>query len=135
MKRLNLGPSIAACVAGALLTSGSALAGERFHFPVIVDITGAHAVGSIGSARNSADPLQMLGCRVLVEEGFALGVCFARDSAGVSVQCVTVNSDMVAAIRAVAGGGDSIVSFHWDKSGLCTLVNVSNDSGAEPKLP
>jgi hypothetical protein len=132
MKRLEARLSLAVCATGALLMSSSALAGSTTHFPVLVDTVNMRAGGNLGSARNSGDKFQLLGCKLTVDGWGAYAFCVARNAQGSVASCSTDNPEMLAAIRAISG--DSFIMFKWDNIGFCTEIVVLNGSETEPKL-
>src|SRR5262249_31465231 len=132
-RRLSVGLLTSACAASALLLSSWALAGSKTNFPVLVNTTQMMAAGNLGTARNGADNLQLLGCQVNADSTGVWGSCIARNAAGSIGSCVSVDPGVVDAMRAL--NGDSYLEFHWNSTGFCTSVKVWNSSDDEPKLP
>jgi hypothetical protein len=117
---------------GALV--GVAHAGKKTTVVVQV-ITGTRtALGSLGSARNSADGVQMIGCAVSANAGSAPTLsCSATDSAGTVGSCVSSDQNLVQVLSSLQG--DSWLKFTWDASGNCTFIQVQNNSTYAPKSP
>jgi hypothetical protein len=130
MNRFRLGSGVIACASVLLLPSTSAVAGVDS--PRFVIISGASASGSFGSARNSADSVQYMGCTVASDaSGVSGAVCFARDSASVTRSCTTSVPEQMAIIRSL--GSDSYLAFFWNSAGQCTSVSVYDGSNMQPK--
>jgi hypothetical protein len=88
------------------------------------------AYGSLGTARNSADNNQLIGC---LSQGSS-ATCWATDSTGASVSCSTSVAADLAAIHSM--NGDSYLLFAWENgTGTCEWVYVRNQSNYAPKLP
>jgi hypothetical protein len=121
---------IGALALAALATS--AFAGLKLSYPVSVDSTSRVAWGSMGSARNSADAVQYIGCSVNTSTTGTYGICEARSPANSARSCSTTNADMLAAIRMVNEA--SFIFFTWDANSNCTQVSVVNWSFVEPML-
>lgn len=111
-----------------------ALAGPKYGYPVQVNLTSRHASGGFGTARNSADSVQYIGCDVY---GYTTSVprvsCYARSAAGTYASCSSTDPNLLAVARSISD--DSIVSFNWDASGTCTYLFAGNASMAEPREP
>ena len=115
---------------------GTAQAGYKDSLSVVIDKTNKTAQGYIGTVRNSADNVQLLGCSITVNPStsFPFTVsCVATDTGGQTVGCYTHNDDLA---HMVAGlNGDSHLQFWWDSSGSCTQIMISTYSNHEPKQP
>jgi hypothetical protein len=122
MKRL----SIVVALLGALV--GVAHAGAKYSYSVAVG-TG-WASGALGTARNSGDPNQVIGCQTY---GTTTFLCYAHDPYGTQGSCVGSDANLLAWVRSL--NGDSWLYFSWDTSGNCTFVSVENSSYLEPKQP
>lgn len=123
--------------AGAIvLGAGAANAGARYDDQVRVykysDGSGV-GYGSLGSARNSADGGQYLGCYSHSSSTLSYASCVAVDSSGSYLYCSTYNADMIALVRSVAS--DSYVVFSAGTTGACDSVGVANRSYNAPKNP
>jgi hypothetical protein len=86
--------------------------------------------GFLGTARNSADNVQQIGC-------FSSGgsaTCSGTNAAGTSFSCSTSSASQLAAIHSMTA--DSYLLMGWDNStGLCEFIYVRNMSYTPPKLP
>ena|SRR5688572_11733229 len=115
-----------------LAMSATTLAGSKSEYPVYVDTTWRTAEGSIGTARNSADNVQQIGCRQNAYEASATVSCWARSANGVYVSCYNSTSETMR--QAVANiTSDAYVYFAYNTSGVCTVVQVVNASLFAPK--
>lgn len=125
--------AMAAALIGAW--SGVVFAGSKSIYPVAVDVVHRDALGSLGSARNSSDTVQYIGCEVYsgTGSGNTTGYCYAKDAAAHYLTCRTTDSSLLATIRAMSG--DCLLYFEADTSGLCTAVDVTHHSIYEPKQP
>jgi hypothetical protein len=119
-------------ILGFLVLGGTALAGHKVNSPVIVDLADRSAQGSLGSARNSTDTFQHIGCEVTSATWGHQVTCAARDAAGVTASCVNLVDDgMRDTVRAM--NGDSYLVFRLDEIGQCTQITVRNRSELAPK--
>ncbi|MBN9688491.1 MULTISPECIES: hypothetical protein [unclassified Corallococcus] len=121
------GMMLGLCVAMGLSTAS--FAGEKFSYPVAVDTTNQTFSGSMGTARNSTDTLQILSC--FYSTSFVS--CFAQDDSGVSASCLSTDAELVATVRAL--GSDSYLQVNYDNAGTCTSIIVGAGSYFEPKQP
>lgn len=96
-----------------LAAGGAAWAGAKVVAPVVVDLPSRSARGSLGSARNSADATQYIGCQVGAEAGAAppAGYCSARNAASTQVECVTSDANL----------------------NVCSAITVATYSSYDPK--
>lgn len=110
-------------------------AGIKAAYPVQVDLATRTASGSFGSARNTSDWRQTIGCSLQATAGVAdLALwCEAMDAHGVTIMCATSDANLVTVSLAISG--DSYVSFTWDRSNQCTTLRVWNGSAHDPKGP
>jgi hypothetical protein len=121
--------------------SASALAGEKVRSDVNVSITSTlvSSNGAIGSARNSLDNTQRIGCQLRANSvSTALsGSCDATDAFGNRAFCITSAPQLIEVIKAI--GTDSYISFTYVPSATgnptCTSVSISNSSIYEAKKP
>jgi hypothetical protein len=134
MKRTMM---IASGLLGFMLAAGAAMAGYKLSSQVSVtqnaDGSGS-ARGALGSARNSVDSLQYIGCEHYVYTSpFFVDTmhCFARTSAGVVATCYSTEPTFIAAAASMSG--DSYVSFTFDSNAVCTSFVVGHKSQYEPK--
>jgi hypothetical protein len=117
-------------VGSALITGGSALAGERQENPVDVNVPDMRAGGSFAGAHNSDDTTSYLYCRVFYwpEDTGSVphAYCAAKDAAGEYGSCLTYDPIMIDIIGSISG--DSIVGFGWSTEGTCRYVSVQQAS-------
>ncbi len=126
---------IGAIIVGAVvLFSGVAVAGYKAAYPVKI-LTGTDggglANGSMGTARNSADGAQYIGCSLQSSYSPVTGTCFAKDATGKYLQCVTSDPAIVSVISSIAKG--AFISFTASGTGACYWVDVTNNSYFEPE--
>jgi len=118
--------------AGVLTTGGAAWAGAKTSYPVVINTTTRTANGALGSARNSTDTVQYIGCLIGVTNSYTEFVrCFARNSAGTTVGCYSNNYNFIDAVQTI--NSDSYINFTYDVGGGCTLLEVTTSSITEPK--
>jgi hypothetical protein len=138
MKLISFARSIVAGVSlgFGLLTWTCAFAGVKVPVPVyFTDYDtpyGQSANGVLGSARNSSDPNESIGCYVYNYGSGAFGYCSAVDSNGVIHACSAWSAEMLATMRALSS--DSFLSFSWDGLGNCLSVEESTMSYYELKI-
>jgi hypothetical protein len=117
----------------AVLTMGvfasTASAGYKTLYEVTINTVGPkpYATGDLGYVRNSADPIQYIGC----EATAILGDCYAVNSAGLYKSCTTTDPAMIQMILTLKG--DSSLYFSWNTDGTCKNIRIRNDSLAAPK--
>lgn len=129
--------AMCAALAAATALSGAALAGERVNVPVTFETNPQgqvyRAYGMIGTARNSSDGQQTIGCFVAaVGPGLQAG-CEAKNAIGAVISCTSGAANMVAAAQAV--GPDSYIDFIRDPAGTCTSIYVANSASNPVKQP
>ena len=82
----------------------------------------------MGSARNSSDSTQYIGCYF---EGYTSGsqyiLCFANNSSGTYGSC-TSSDPRLMALGPKPSPPDSLLEFSWNSSGACTFLEVANVS-------
>lgn len=117
-------------VCGVLGVLGTASAGVKDPWPVVISTTYRYAQGSLGTARNSVDNYQVISCNV---QSSGWGYCYAQDSTGAFASCYASTEQHWTAIRAI--NGDSAVYFDWDTSGYCGTIIVYQGSNWAPKQP
>jgi len=115
----------------ALLVTMAANAGEKLDVQVTIDTVQRFASGSIGSARNSFDGTQAIGCILHASEFSVDAQCSARNAAGVVRLCNTGNPNHLAVIQAMQS--DALITFMWNTDNQCTWVHVLNYSNMAPK--
>ena len=110
-----------------LLLSFNSIAGAKFSYPVSI---GANTIwGAFGSARNSADPDQLIG----VYDYTTSVMIYARDDAGNSASCTTNNVDHIAQLRGLIDA--TLIYVTWDSQGNCSQIYTYKASFIEPPLP
>ncbi len=125
-----------ALIALVVLTSIPAWAGQKRRDPVTVLNGGRLAYGSVGTARNSADGNQSIGCTFYVWNGTDSAVqCTATDAAGNSGSCTLYYPSQLWRDAVSTINGDSYIAFYWDASWNCTQIEIRNRSEYEPKQP
>lgn len=123
---------VAALFVVGLLGGTVALAGYNFPYPVSVTPTTHTVFGAFGSARNSDDAVQVLGCEVFVySTGAPRVTCYAGNARGVYASCTSSDPDFVQAASAITT--DSRVIFTWNESGTCTSLHFATTSMVEPR--
>jgi hypothetical protein len=117
------------------LLAGTAAAGAKTKAPVWIQSDGLQASGSPGSARNSTDTVQQIGCTVMgySNEGAINVSCHAVDSTGRQAGCYTQypTQVMLDAVRAISDS--SWIWFATDADNQCTMILTSTSSVYEPK--
>lgn len=119
----------------ALVASSSlALAGDHWSLPVAVNPAGRTAIGAVGQARNSANPLEFIGCEVYgYAGGYVHAACNALDAAHDYGYCWTDSPNLINILSGL--NGDSVVEFWWNSDNKCSFARVYNGSKWEPKIP
>jgi hypothetical protein len=116
--------------AASLIAIAHVSAGVRVHSGVVIDATNRWAKGSLGTARNSADDTQYIGCTVY-NNAPPSATCIARNEDGQFASCTTSATEHVQGARSL--GTDSFVQFVWDAGGTCTAITITHNSYYEPK--
>ncbi len=114
------------------LEPGSAHAGARTTHEVVIGPNFAH--GALGSARNSDDKVQYIGCYVTATTSIGPRItCSARNAAGQMVTCTGGGDHLLSVVQTL--NGDSYLHFGWitDGANFCTSISVDNASRYEPK--
>lgn len=138
--------SLRTTLAASALSMSIALpahAGRKTTATVVINTASRTASGSLGSARNSADSIQYIGCHGTLypnldanSGSFASTTyyCYARNSAGTTAACsVPITTEFFDIYAPVAE--DSFLQFSWDASGNCTSLRVENYSYYAPVQP
>jgi hypothetical protein len=124
----------ATLVAMSLVLPGAAVAGLKVPIEVRVNTAISFAHGALGTARNSKDSMQDIGCAIssTVGQPYTSGSCWAFDASGNIGQCSYFDRPQLD--KAVASiSNDSYIQFTWNDKGECTKINVMNGSLYEPK--
>jgi hypothetical protein len=127
MNRQTKGIAAAALIASAFSTAAFAGLHTEMEVTVRPDPEFAFAAGSLGTARNTPDSVQWIGC----SSGGNYASCTAVDAKGLMGSCSTSNPAHIAAIHSL--NGDSQIVFAWDGTGKCLWVSVRNYSFTPPK--
>lgn len=124
--------------------STAAWAGAKSSYSIVINLSGSTgtAMGAVGSARNSADSIQYIGCAVYTSVASdELGnpyykefvSCSARDVNNLTVSCSSADPVLVQVAHAMTS--DAHLTFSWDDSGACTSLRTRTDSRYAPKSP
>ncbi|MDC3961262.1 hypothetical protein [Polyangium jinanense] len=130
---------VAIAVAGILAMGAvttKALAGLKVSVPVTVNLASGTASGSIGTARNTANAIEWIGCGISYTTGGGpLVTCQATNTTGTSLSCVADTTDawMLDAVESMPS--EAFISFHRNAGGRCDSIEWRNHSYFEPKLP
>jgi len=119
--------------------SATALAGQQVDQNVSVTLNpdgSGSASGASGTAYNSTDVIQAIGCEVRAYTGsggtsLSETWCSARAVGSNWVTCFNVNPTFVQIAASI--GPDSDVWFQWNSAGTCTLIDVINSSSYRRK--
>jgi hypothetical protein len=105
-----------------------AVAGAKVNAPVVINDDMNMASGSLQSARESADSVQLIFCEILQPN---LGQCRARNSAGVTRSCY-FDSRYFQLVTMI--NSSSFVTFWWDEENhaVCNGLTVRNGSNYLP---
>lgn len=127
MKPMKLFFMLIASLTTSFTLTSNVFAGTKSTSNVYVGTTSFS--GSLGTARNSADTNQQIGCWSYTP---GTGFCYGKNSTGTSASCTTSDAAMLTAIKSMKG--DSYIRVNFS-SGACTSVFISNFSSFEPKQP
>lgn len=134
MKKMKWLAGVVAIVASM---SGLAFAGLKASAPVVINTSNRSAIGAMGTASNSTDPNQWIGCEVVsYPSGYIFGYCMAQTAgtpaaASNSASCYFTSAAIVSAVGALTP--DSLISFSWDANGNCLSVGIVSASDYETK--
>jgi hypothetical protein len=124
----------AAAVTCGLAHSSLVEAGQKMTREVVIVVTstGRHASGSMGSARNSRDSVQLISCQLGAHTSgpATQGACVAKDATGRTASCAFFNKPQFESVLATISD-DSFIHFYWDTSNQCTAISVYNSSAYE----
>lgn len=129
MKRMCL---FIAVFMGIILFAGSAFSGVKESRPIVGGVYPSGVIwfaGAIGSVRNSADDFQNIGCR----DNGTFAQCWASDSEGKSVSCVTTDATHLSVVRGM--DDSSYIRVSIDRAGNCSTISSNTESRWEPKEP
>jgi hypothetical protein len=133
MKMMSVMRSIGVAVVatcGLLTSSGLAFAGTKATNPVYINNSSGYATGSIGSARESSDGYQYIGCSSYGTNGY----CIAEDSAGNFAECAWSGATQQAAVESITPMSNLVLNWNTTTGG-CTSIQVSNFSYWPPAAP
>lgn len=117
-------------VLAALSLPGVAAAGMRDYVPVW--ISGGAAGGTIGSARNSADTVEYIGCQVSSNwGGTPWAACYAKNSSGSYLTCSSSAPGLVDVAKNIYA--DAYIYFYRNSDGSCGNLFIDNCSSYEPR--
>jgi hypothetical protein len=118
-------------------TASTPFAGVRNVTNVTVNTTSMYAAGSIGTARNSADTVQYIGCTVTLSRAGSgnapWAFCAARSTSGSYATCATEDATLVSQIQSIHP--NSYIYFNFNNAGDCLSIGTSNFSYYEPVAP
>jgi hypothetical protein len=127
---------VMACALVAMTASAGTRGGEE----VYVDNVSRVAYGSMTGAYNSADPYQLIYCKMrysFLNYGSFTVSCAARNASGTWGACTTplMGDTGETRMREMLATIDehSIIEFGWDSSGYCTYIDVRRSSHPSPK--
>ena len=98
-------------------------AGLKLHREVIVGSDYFH--GDLGSARNSVDNVQYIGCNDL---GSVI-TCYGTNAAGLSKSCTSSDAQMIQQVRGFRTNAWLYITF--DATGACTSISAAQGSYSE----
>jgi len=121
-------------IAALTLSAGVAFAGFVQPAVVTVDLTNMFAQGDQVTARTSESDFEFIGCGIRVFDNgvnaFSFGFCQAEDSANVHIRCVSMNANLLDAIKATSAY--AFITFSWQDDGFggaeCTRIGFSIQS-------
>lgn len=91
-------------------------------------VVASDVTGALGSARNSSDTTQQIGCDIYGDGGFKQARCWGTDANGVNSSCTTQRPNMLFSLSALKP--DSYLEFN--DSDECTRVRIINSSKYRP---
>ena len=128
---------VAAALSGlVLMGDGSATAGVKTDEPVSVSFNqdgSGGASGALGTARNSANQEEFIGCVLHGSRGRVFASCSVRDAAGTSMGCLASDPALLEVLKSVTS--DAVIFFFWDAQANCTEIAIETASNDAPKLP
>jgi hypothetical protein len=123
--------ALALALGFSLLAATPALAGFKWTNKAVT-ISGNTMNGALGSAWNSTDYKQYIGCSITAYATSTSGVCWGSDASGTYRSCSTFSPSMIQTIGSIQA--DSFIQFSWDPSNnTCTSLVVHHTSYTEPK--
>jgi len=119
----------------ALVVCGISFAGYKSDSNVQCYPAYSYAAGAMGTARNSQDSSQYIGCSL---QGYAGSsptslYCFAQNSAGTYCGCGSSDPHLIAVAQSMTS--DPYLYFGWDANSTCSWLRVEEDSYYPSKQP
>lgn len=127
---------ITAGIGLGVLASGMALAGYKSGGNVTVTVYSdgsKYVSGKLGSARNSSDNTQYIGCYHRVSSSSEWVVCQARNTSGTYASCISYDSRYFDVVDGM--DSDSTLTYSANSSGYCTDIVHQTRSQDAPKEP
>lgn len=120
---------------GLLLGAAAVQAGYKSESSVGISTYASYRAGygAMGTARNSTDSNQQVGCSVESGSSYVFARCIARTAAGAYLECTSGSASIVQAALAI--GSASRIYFTEDLAGTCTGLHVTNYSNYKPMVP
>lgn len=126
----------AAAMAATLLVAGGASAGAKIAYPVTIAINqngvAMSAKGAMGTARNSANTKEYIGCTVQAKPASVR--CWAVDANGKGASCTSTDPAIIQAALGVIAESNLFFTIAADAT-TCSGLWVSTFSYHEPKQP
>ncbi len=119
MKRMmGLGVVLATLCAG-----GTAWAGYKDNFAVVLDSTNRNFYASMGGARNASDTLSFVEVVFLGDASIGeRALVAARNSSGQMGVCIATSASLLSALKGITD--DAYLYVTWDANNACTSVEV-----------
>jgi len=124
-------------VVGALICGvrGVTFAGYKLDSNIQCYPAFSYAAGAMGTARNSQDGNQYIGCSL---QGYAGNsatslYCYAANSAGTYCGCLSSDPHLIAVAQSMTS--DPYLYFGWDSTSTCTVLRVDENSYYPSKQP
>lgn len=132
-KRRFIGVGVASVLL-VLAAAGSAWAGFHGGGGVSINTQTRTAQGTFGSAYNSSDSNQYIGCMLTAfsTTGTIQLSCTARDAVGMSVTCTSSSAPLIQAAASL--NDEANLQFQYDASGNCTMIKAYHFSWGSPKF-
>ncbi|WP_164013085.1 hypothetical protein [Pyxidicoccus trucidator] len=113
---------------------GTAWAGYRDNFPVVVDSTNRMFYASMGGARNSSDNFSFV--EIVFQGDSSTGeraLLAARNASGQMGFCIATSASVLSALKGITDDGYLVV--YWDANLNCTSAEVRATSYLDPRNP
>jgi hypothetical protein len=134
MKRAHVVVGLAAGFVS--LIAVQAFAGKKTAQEVFVNPISRYAYGALGSARNSADSTQYIGCYVDYSASEFFGGCEAKSASGAFASCYfpAATFEIYEKILSTQGA-NPYFWFNWNPDGSCASFEVDSFSHYRPITP